>query len=179
MITLRDEDIDFILEDIRSRGIRSENLQQSLLDHICSILENELGQDADFLSSYQRIIQTFYKDDLREIEEQTIFLQRFRHHIALSRTWFFCLLFALVIGPFIGYDAVWLAEHYHVSGWHIPIGIWGATLVFPLFPLGILLVLLLTPNRLDPLIPRRAVILLGFHPLITILPCPDEKNDVV
>src|SRR5262249_52750000 len=150
---------------------------QSLLDHICSILEHTLEKEEDFLSTYETVIKTFYQDNLREIEEQTLFLQRYRNHLALSRQMFFVLLFAVFIGPFIAYDLLWLFAHYPVTGWQIPMNVWGASLVFSLFPLGILMVLLLTPERLDPLIPRHSMVLLGFHPLIKVVPCSVPEND--
>jgi hypothetical protein len=51
----------------------------------------------------------------------------------------------------------------------IPFEIWGSTLVFALFPLLVLLVLFLTPEKLDPLIPRKSKILLGINPFIKII----------
>jgi hypothetical protein len=50
-----------------------------------------------------------------------------------------------------------------------PVCIWGDTLVYVLSPLGIWLVLLLTPNRFDPLIPwGSAVQLLSRRPFLRI-----------
>lgn len=45
-----------------------------------------------------------------------------------------------------------------------PVCIWGDTLVYLLSPVGIWLVLLLTPNRFDPLIPWRSTVQLGWRP---------------
>ena len=89
-------------------------------------------------------------------------------HLLLSRNQFFLLLFAVLIGPYIAYDLVWMVNS--ASGWHIPVLIWEGTIIFALFPLLTLLVLFLTPDRFDPLIPRRARILLGFRPFVRILP---------
>jgi hypothetical protein len=88
----------------------------------------------------------------------------------ISRPVFFSLLFAFLIGPFIAYDIAWLIRSFPQSGWHLPLRVWGGTFVYSLFPLLIFLVLLLTPERLDPLIPRRSKILLGLHPFIRIVP---------
>jgi hypothetical protein len=49
--------------------------------------------------------------------------------------------------------------------------IWGDTFVWMLLPTLIWIVLFLTPNRFDPLIPWRSKILLGkFRPFIRVLP---------
>lgn len=53
----------------------------------------------------------------------------------------------------------------------LPVCIWGDTLVHVLLPLGIWLVLLLTPNRFDPLIPWGASVRLGGRwPFIWVVP---------
>ena len=51
-----------------------------------------------------------------------------------------------------------------------PVCIWGDTLVYVLSPVGIWLVLLLTPNRFDPLIPWRSKVRLGWRrPFIRVI----------
>ena len=44
MYALSDQQIDFILNDIKIRGVETEDLQLNLLDHICCIIECELEQ---------------------------------------------------------------------------------------------------------------------------------------
>jgi hypothetical protein len=69
-----------------------------------------------------------------------------------------------LIGPFIGYDVLSLLR----MG-RLPLEVWGGTLVFSQFPLLIWLVLALTPERFDPLLPRGAKVLPGWRPFISIL----------
>ena len=53
----------------------------------------------------------------------------------------------------------------------LPMCIWGDTLVYLLLPLGIWLVLFLTPNRFDPLIPWGASVQLRWRwPCIRVIP---------
>lgn len=174
MYCLSDREIDFIADDIHGRGISMEDLRNNLLDHICLIIEHELPQDGNFEECYARVIKRFYTKDLREIEDATVLLLQRKHHILVTRTQFFCLLFAVFIGPYIAYDLAWMIFAGESSFWHIPIRVWGASMVFSFFPLFILLVLLLTPERFDPLIPRRSLILLGKKPFIKIIP-PGSK----
>jgi hypothetical protein len=173
MYSITEQQIDFILADIDKRGIKLEGLQDELVDHICIIIEQNLEEDEDFERFYLQSIQTFYKQELREIETETIFLLACKQHIALSRNQFFVILFTIFIGPFIGLDVAWLVKSGPAAGWNLPISIWGPTLVYSLFPLLILLVLFFTPDRLDPLVPKRSIILVGINPFIKIIPNRD------
>ena len=169
MYCLNDEQIDFILDDLSEQGITTESLRQNLLDHICILVEQGLQQDGDFEQFYASAIKTFYSRELREIEAAAHLFSTCKHHLALSKNQFFAILVILFLGPFIGYDLIWLLSSGPAGGWRLPYNVWGATLIFALFPLLNLLVLYLTPERFDPLIPKNATILLGIKPLIKII----------
>ncbi len=77
MYCLSDEQIDYILNDIRRNGVEMKDLQLNLLDHICCIIEQELKEGDDFGHFYQQTIRRFYRNNLREIEEETIDLLTF------------------------------------------------------------------------------------------------------
>jgi len=85
MYTLSEQQIDFILSDIKSRGVEMTDLQVGLLDHICCIVECELEPDGDFESFYRKTIPRFFKRELREIEEETILLLTFKHYYAMKK----------------------------------------------------------------------------------------------
>jgi hypothetical protein len=170
MYCISDQQIDFIRHDISRHGIKIESLQQNLLDHICIIIEENLEEHGDFEKFYASAIKTFYKEELREIEEETIFLLHSRGpHILLGRNQFFLLLFIIFIGPFIAYDIFWMMDASPAGSLVLPAEIWETTFVFALFPLLVLLVLFTTPEKLDPLIPRKSKILLGIKPFIKII----------
>lgn len=170
MYCISDQQIDFILADLHRKGIQIEGLQSNLLDHICILIEENLEEDGDFEQFYFTTIKTFYQQELREIEEEALFLLQFQHHLRFSRNQFFLLLFTIFIGPFIAGDLLWLINSVDSNGWNLPFEIWGATVVYSLFPLLVLLVLFLTPERQDPLIPKKSTILLGIKPFIKIIP---------
>ena len=170
MYSLNEQQLDFILSDIKARGVRLESLQYDLLDHICIIIEQKLEKEEDFGTCYEATIQTFYRQELCEIEYETRFLLACRNRLILSRWQFFLVLFTIFIGPFAGCDLAWLVTNGPKAGWTIPLNVWAPTVVYSLFPLLILLVLLLTPERLDPLIPAKSKILLGIRPFIKIIP---------
>lgn len=85
MYRLTDEQIDYILDDIRRGGIGLEDLQYNLLDHICCILERDLKETDDFEVAYRRTVQQFYDRELSEIEEQTIHLSNIKNHYTMKK----------------------------------------------------------------------------------------------
>ena len=169
MYCLSDQEVDFILKDIITRGIITEDIQYNLLDHICIIIEQNLEQNGDFKEFYLSIIKTFYRHDLSEIEEETRILSRYKHHLVFNRKQFSLLLFSIFIGPFIVYNILWIDINWQSTRWDIPIEIWGNSLAYGLWPSLIFLVIFLTPEKFEPLIPRKSTILLGMKPLIKII----------
>ena len=101
MYQLTDKQIDFILDDIRARGVKLDSLQQSLLDHVCCIIEQNLEANGDFESFYRNTIQLFYKKELAEIEEETLLLLKFKHYYSMKRIMLFSGSFG-VAGFIIG-----------------------------------------------------------------------------
>src|SRR5688572_29782073 len=112
MYCLSDKQVDFIATDIRQRGIHLQDLQENLLDHICIIIEEKLEKEEDFEVVYATVIKSYYKTELKEIEEEALFLVQYNHHYVLSRGLFFTILFSIFIGPFIAYDVIWLINSY-------------------------------------------------------------------
>jgi hypothetical protein len=85
MYCLKEEQIDFILNDIRARGIELEDLQSNLLDHVCCIVEENLKDGDDFERFYFETIKRFFKKDLFEIEEETISLLTFKNYYVMKK----------------------------------------------------------------------------------------------
>ncbi len=86
MYCLNEKQIDFIIDDIRRNGVELEDLQSNLLDHICCIIEQELEENGDFEQFYFSTIKKFYKNELREIEEETISLLTFKNYYVMKKT---------------------------------------------------------------------------------------------
>lgn len=85
MYQLSEQQIDYIFDDISARGVEMESLQQNLLDHICCIIENNLEENGDFESFYQKTVKTFYKDALWEIEEETLLLLTYKNYYTMKK----------------------------------------------------------------------------------------------
>ncbi len=86
MYVLSEQQIDFILTDIKNRGVELEDLQLNLLDHICCIIESECKPEDDFEQFYQLTISRFFRKELKEIEEETLLLLTFKNYYAMKKT---------------------------------------------------------------------------------------------
>ncbi|MES2779234.1 MAG: hypothetical protein V4651_04975 [Bacteroidota bacterium] len=100
MYTLSDQQIDFILDDIRRNGIELEDLQYNLLDHVCCIIERELEANGDFERFYQSTIRTFYNGRLAELEEETHSLLTFKHYYTMKKLMIVSGIFSAVVFSF-------------------------------------------------------------------------------
>ena len=169
MYCLSDEEVDFILTDIKNRGIKTESICYNLLDHVCILIEQNLDESGDFEIFYNSAIESFYKKDLREIEEDTYFLLTYKNHLVLTKAQFFLLLFLIFIGPFIFYFVANFISNWAIYRWNIPKNVWGETLAYVTWPLLSLLAIFCTPEKLDPPIPRNSRILLGLKPFVNII----------
>ncbi|MBN8692037.1 MAG: hypothetical protein J0L69_02520 [Bacteroidetes bacterium] len=104
MYRVSDEQIEFILDDIKKRGIEMEDLQLNLLDHICCILERELKETDDFNEKYNETIKQFFKSELWEIEEETVGLLYFKNYYKMKRFLYILLVLSL------GYNVLVLSK---------------------------------------------------------------------
>jgi hypothetical protein len=59
MLSLTEEQVAFIENDIKVRGITSPDLSIDLLDHICCLIEHELDEYRNFEAVYQKTLLLF------------------------------------------------------------------------------------------------------------------------
>ncbi|MFN5418070.1 MAG: hypothetical protein ACK5B9_13510 [Flavobacteriia bacterium] len=86
MRNISDDELDFILEDIKANGVVLEDLQNSLLDHICCIIEHEMPVNEDFYKFYRQILPRFFKKELKELQVETENLLTFKNYYAMRNT---------------------------------------------------------------------------------------------
>jgi hypothetical protein len=67
-MNLNNSHLDFILADIKRRGVSDTSLQEDVLDHICCFLEKECETD-DFQTSYQLALRSL--GSLRVLQTMT------------------------------------------------------------------------------------------------------------
>jgi len=134
-----------------------ESLQNDLLDHVCCIIENKLEESGDFERFYESIIKTFYKKELKEIEEETITLLNNKHYYAMKK---------IMIGSGI-ISALLLSMGIILKFMHMPgaaVGIFTGVVTFSLIFLPLMFLLKLKEKESS-----RDKILLGLGSLVTIL----------
>jgi hypothetical protein len=92
---LTEENIEYIRQGIREKGITMQALTDSLVDHICCIIENEPG--TDFQAAYDRAFAAFGKNELKEIQQQTILLLILKKEAAMKKTMYLLGYVAVVL----------------------------------------------------------------------------------
>ena len=85
MYNLSDKQLDFILSDIKNRGVQMEDLQVNLLDHICCIIEEELKPEDDFYKFYNQLILRFFNKELKEIEDEAVLLLTNKNYYEMKK----------------------------------------------------------------------------------------------
>ena len=85
MFVLSEQQVNFILDDIRRNGIELEELQLSLLDHICCVIEEEMSPETNFETLYSTVLPRFFEKELREIQEETDLLITFKNYYAMKK----------------------------------------------------------------------------------------------
>ncbi len=73
MRNLTDEQIDFIAEDIRIRGVFTQGLQENLLDHICCCIEQQ-EDERPFEEVYRQTLDAFGQSGLQGVQDETLYL---------------------------------------------------------------------------------------------------------
>ncbi len=86
MYKLSEQQIDFILRDISHRGVQSESLQQSLLDHVICIIEEDLEENGNFEEFYLNTIHSFHASQLYEIEKETKLILTYKNLNLMKQT---------------------------------------------------------------------------------------------
>ena len=71
MFKVTDEHIDFIIADLKSKGIVLKDLQENIVDHVCCLAETELSESGNFEAHYEKIIPRFFNQELRELQRET------------------------------------------------------------------------------------------------------------
>ncbi len=85
MYHLSESELEYILNDIKKKGVTNEALQQDLLDHVCCMIEQGLSEGGDFKNYYQVTITSFYTNHLKEIEEEAELLIKFKNYYTMKK----------------------------------------------------------------------------------------------
>ncbi len=152
MAIIKDEHIDFILNDISNRGVVISDLKENILDHVCCIIEKEMPADADFHAFYEEVIPRFFNNDLKEIQKETDYL--------LSSRYIDVLTIVLKIAGFSSVVILMLGMYYklnHLQGTGILLLI--GVVIFSLIFLPVLILLKLKDKDLKT---NKLIVIVGF-----------------
>ncbi len=73
MISLTEEHINYIINDIHFRGVVHEELGEELVDHICALVEEKMSEGSRFIEAYDSVIKEFGQEKhLQQLQRQTI-----------------------------------------------------------------------------------------------------------
>ena len=127
MYKVTDEQVDFLLNEVRARGVTIEDLQWNLVDHMCCIIEEEMSETDDFHQFFSTLLPRFFNDNLREIQEESELLLTFKHFYAMKKTLNISGLVAVVL-TFFG--AILKVMHWPGASPCIILGITSFSFVF-------------------------------------------------
>lgn len=85
MYRISDEQITYMLQQITDQGIADEGLRDSILDHVCCLIENSTNPIDDFENCFQSYLRQFYQNELKEIENETQLLITFKHYYQMKK----------------------------------------------------------------------------------------------
>jgi len=124
-VKLNSEHIDFIIKDLHKRGILLDDLENEIIDHVCSSVEEKVSEGKVFVDAYNEVIESFGSTPgLQRIQKETAATIMFKNYLTttlrqlskgklytfintfgLSVAIAACLLIVLYIGDELSYDA--------------------------------------------------------------------------
>jgi hypothetical protein len=127
MYQLNDKQIEFIAADIKKRGIEMEDLHNNILDHVCCMIENNLEENGDFEKFYSNSIVKFYKNELWELEEETISLLIFKNYYTMKKV---MLVSGFISSFFVMTGILFKFMHWPGAAAMLILGIGSSSLIF-------------------------------------------------
>lgn len=85
---LNETQVQALREALQQDGVQNAALLDDLLDHLCTGIEDEMAEGADFEAAYAQIRQQMIPDGAREIQEATTFLLTFKEYIIMRKLLF-------------------------------------------------------------------------------------------
>lgn len=84
-MTLSSDHIDYIIKDLNYRGVIHDGLEQELVDHICSCVEEKMAGGARFIEAYHETLHEFgHTSGLLKTQQQTLFVENSKTKIMIK-----------------------------------------------------------------------------------------------
>lgn len=87
--------VEQILGDIRSKGVTSEDLAESLLDHICCFIENSESQS--FSEAYDQALKSFGAMGLQRVQAETKYMLNLKVFLRMKKSIFILAYLAAIL----------------------------------------------------------------------------------
>jgi putative ABC transport system permease protein len=72
-VRLTESHISYIIKDLNYRGIVADGIQEELVDHVCSAVEEEMEKEKKFIDAYHEVLKRFGNTvGLRTTQQHTI-----------------------------------------------------------------------------------------------------------
>lgn len=86
---LSNDHIAFIIKDLHYRGIVHEGLQEELVDHICSVVEEQMEKGVRFIDAYHSVLKKFgHTEGLRQTQHQSVQVQHHSKTLVMLKNYF-------------------------------------------------------------------------------------------
>src|SRR6478735_7386629 len=70
---LTNDHITYIIKDLNYRGIVADGIQEELIDHVCTSVENEMDKGKRFIDAYHEVLKAFGNTSgLRTTQQRTL-----------------------------------------------------------------------------------------------------------
>lgn len=82
---LSSEQEDIVYNTVKAGGVQLESLQADIVDHLCCVIESQLGKKRPFDQLLEEAIQDLAPNGLNEIQNQTLFLLNAKRIIIMKK----------------------------------------------------------------------------------------------
>lgn len=82
---LTPEQEDIIIMSVKNQGIQLPNLQNDIIDHLCCVIENQLGKGKEFDQLLSEAIIDIAPNGLADVQHQTLFLLNSKRIIIMKK----------------------------------------------------------------------------------------------
>ncbi len=73
MISLKQEQIDWIRADLARRGLLYPPLREEIVDHVCDAVEAKINGGTPFMDAYGQVLSSFGPYGLTQLNQQTLY----------------------------------------------------------------------------------------------------------
>lgn len=85
---LNNDHIDYIIKDLNYRGLVADEIQDELIDHICTATEEQMATGKKFIDAYSEVLKKFgHTSGLRETQQKVIQSEKTKPKDMLKNYW--------------------------------------------------------------------------------------------